>query len=332
MASNQNLSSGDFENGTGDEWPESGVAVSPSLGAVKTIIACLAVLGNSVVIIVMLLRHKMFSSFTNRLILHQSCIDLAAGLVFFCSTVLKSPNTVVVSKEGNLSDKLICSLLFSDFFLWCLNVTSTYNLVAISLERFVATCHMAKWRNSCTKAKLRRGAMVTSWVVGFVYCSHMTLMVEPVQGRCQFVPISPSLKICIGVLALSIEYVVPVLIMTYSYVKILTMLTKNLANPVNPRQHIIRRAKKNILVTILLVIIVFAICWTPTECYYVGTLLLDLQPNEPVYTAFTTLLACNLFINPIIYSFIYKHFRAQLSDLLTLGRYRRNRVENIPQG
>ena len=39
--------------------------------AVNTIIACLAVLGNSLVITVMLLRRRVFSSFTNRLILHS---------------------------------------------------------------------------------------------------------------------------------------------------------------------------------------------------------------------------------------------------------------------
>ncbi|XP_022108910.1 neuropeptide Y receptor type 2-like [Acanthaster planci] len=318
MASNR--SSTDLESAIG-------VLGSSPLDTVKTIISCLATLGNSAVIVVMLVRHKVFSSFTNRLILHQSFIDAAAGVVFYCSTVLKRPSTVVVSQEGNTADRLVCSFLFSDYFLWSLNVTSTYNLVIISLERFMGTCHPLKHRKHMNTT-LKLGAVVTSWGVGFVYSFHLTLLVEPIRGRCQFVAVSHAMKICIGVLAFTVEYVLPILTMVYSYGKILIALTKNLVNPVTPRQHFVHRAKKNVLVTLLMVTTVFVICWTPSECYYVGVLVLNLRENETLYISFTTLLACNLFINPVIYSFIYHNFRFHLRDLV-LGRFHRNRVENI---
>ena len=320
MASNQ--SNNDMDLGTG-------VLGGSLLDNLKTIISCFAVLGNGAVIVVMLLRRKMFSSFTNRLILHQSCIDTAAGIVFYCSTVLKRPSTVVVSQAGNISDRLVCSLFFSDYFLWSLNVTSTYNLVIISLERFMATCYPLKYRRMHLNVKLRLGTAMTSWVVGFVYSTHQTLLVEPVGGRCQFIAISHAMKVFIGILAFTLEFALPMLTMLGSYAKILSTLKKNLVNPVNPRQHIVRRAKKNVLVTLLMVTMVFVICWTPSECYYVGSLLLNLPANETIYIAFTTLLACNLFINPFIYCFMYHTFRSQLRDLV-LGRFLRNRVENIP--
>ena len=63
------------------------------------VIVCLTLLGNGTVIIVMVARRRQFSSFTNRLILHQSIIDALAGLVFFLHRIVKSPNLKVSEKK-----------------------------------------------------------------------------------------------------------------------------------------------------------------------------------------------------------------------------------------
>ncbi|XP_038069078.1 neuromedin-U receptor 2-like [Patiria miniata] len=246
-------------NETNDVWIEK--AHGP-LDAVYTIIACLAVLGNGLVITVMLLRRRVFNSFTNRLILHQSFIDSIAGVMFFLHHVVIKAKQISVSFEGSMTDQLSCRLIFSEFLLWGLYVASTYNLVMISLERFMATCHPVKHRNSLSVAKLKF-AIGIAWGTGFIYSSHLILMLEPREGRCQFIDMETVLIVFLASLVLIVESLVPITILTYAYSRILIKLTKKSTNPPNGPRNVMNKAKKNVLVTTMLIGIMFVVCWTP---------------------------------------------------------------------
>ncbi|XP_038073003.1 allatostatin-A receptor-like [Patiria miniata] len=269
---------------------------------INTIIACLAVLGNAMVITVMLLRRRAFSSFTNRLLLHQSVIDALNGLMFFLFTVVPE-FPFMVSLEGNAYDQLACRVVYSGVLHWSLNVTSTYNLVIISLERFMATCYPVKHRNTWSKSKLKL-ALATSWAVGFLYGSHMLFVFEPRQGECQAIRMGLGLRVLLWVVVVvGTEYLVPLAILIYTYTRILIALTRKVGNPAGGQLNSLSKAKKNVLVTVLLAGIMFVVCWTPAEIYYIDVLFFDDSFGDGVYVALTGVLACNMFINPIIYCF-----------------------------
>ena len=303
--------------------PES---LSPVHYAVNTIIACLAVLGNGMVITVMLLRRRVFSSFTNRLILHQSIIDCITGVVFFGQKVLRGPTTIV-SVEDTFYDHFVCRVVASDLFLWLMNATSTYNLVIISLERFMATCYPVKHRNSFSKSKLKI-AVVIPWVTGLLYASHLLFLFEARLGECRPIFMEPGVRAIFSSAVVVTEYFAPITVLIYTYTRILIVLTKKLVNPVNGQQNTMSKAKKNVLVTTLLIAIMFVVCWTPIEAQFIYST----ASNTPgmlsiLYAPFTALVACNMFVNPIIYCFKYEKFRSQLKYLV-LKRFRRNRVWN----
>ena len=130
-------------------------------------------------------------SFANRLILHQSIIDALAGLVFFFHRIVKSPN-LNVSEENSFLDHLVCRCFSRDWLLWWVYVTSTYNLVFISLERFLATCYPVKHRNMLNGRKLKI-AIGTAWAIGFASASPTLLLMEPSGGHCQ--PVALGRKI-----------------------------------------------------------------------------------------------------------------------------------------
>ncbi|XP_071788551.1 galanin receptor 2b-like [Asterias amurensis] len=295
--------------------------------AMNTIIACLAVLGNSMVITVMVSRQRSFNSFTNRLILHQSVIDTIAGVVFFLHKVIR-PVEMTVTLEGNVYDQLVCRLISSDFLLWAVNIASTYNLVIISLERLVATCYPVKYRNTVSSAWLKY-AIGASWSLGIVYASHLIMVFEPNNGRCRDVDVQLGIRLMAGSIVLSVEYFIPLIIIVVSYTKIVIMLSKKLDKPVNVRQHRLIEAKNNVLTTVILAGVMFVICWTPNEYDYMKALFFLEFWDETIYDALTGLLACNMFVNPIIYCLNYKHFRRQLSILVSKG-CRSNRVEEQP--
>ncbi|XP_038069067.1 galanin receptor type 1-like [Patiria miniata] len=314
----------DFNNATNNYLIQN--PLTPQLVAVFTIIACLAVLGNGLVITVMLLRRRVFSSFTNRLILHQSAIDCVTGVVFFVWRVVLQIIQKPVFFEGNIIyAQLICRFITVDYFVWCMNVTSTYNLVIISLERFMATCHPVKHRNTWTSVKLKF-AMGTAWAIGFMYGSHFAFLFEVNEGHCQPTELETSLKVFEISATITIEYLVPTTILIYTYSRIFMKLTKKSANPVHGARNTTNKAKKNVLVTTMLIGIMFVLCWTPIEVVYLYQQLSG-DWSTPLYDIFTSLVACNMLVNPVIYCFKYEKFRSELRKLV-LKRCRRNQVED----
>ncbi|XP_038068929.1 allatostatin-A receptor-like [Patiria miniata] len=308
------------QNGTNDIWIEN---ASHLMDAVKTIIACLAVLGNGMVITVMLLRRRVFSSFTNRLILHQSmCV---AGVVFLVWQVVLLNILTPMSLKGTIYDQLMCRLIYTDVPFWCLSVTSTYNLVMISLERFMATCHPVKHRNCGSSAKLRF-AMGTTWAIGFIYGSHFTFLLKAGREGCQMTQMEIGLKIFATSVAMVIEYLVPITILIYAYSRITIKLAKKSANPMYRPRIDMNKAKKNVLVTTMLIGLMFAVCWTPTVVNHVRSLITGIK-GDLSYAVATSLVSCNTFVNPIIYCWKYEHFRLELRSLF-IRRCRRNRVED----
>ncbi|XP_038066382.1 cephalotocin receptor 2-like [Patiria miniata] len=312
-----------FRNNTNADWLLD--PLSPHLAAVYTLIACLAVLGNGMVITVILLRRQVFCSFTNRLILHQSIIDCLAGVMFFLHLVVINAKHISVSIEDTLKDQLVCRFLYSGFALWWVNVTSTYNLVMISLERFMATCHPVKHRNTWSAAKLKF-AVGIAWATGFIYSAHFVFIAEPHQGHCRPTELVTSLKIFEASAVITIEYLVPMTILIYTYSQIIITLTKKSANPMNGPRNVMNKAKKNVLVTTLLIGVLFTVFWTPSEILYICQLFSG-DWDILFYSLITSLLACNMLVNPIIYCFKYDHFRSELRNLV-IGRCRRNRVED----
>ena len=289
----------------------------PLLVAVNISIACLALLGNGLVITVMLARRSVFSSTVNRLILHQSIIDAITAVVFFLQKIF-SESFAVVSVKNTFFDEFLCRVLYSDFFLWFLYVTSTYNIVIISLDRFMATVYPLKHRklNSSNKVKF---AIAVPWGIGFAHSFQFVFVYQPNQGLCEAVPRNRTFLLVSTAIVVSIEYVVPITILLYTYTGILITLKRRKTRPVSGRQDFFRRAKTNVLKIVVLVGSAFIICWAPAEVDYVLARVFYIYSSEPIYNAFIVLVSCNTAINPIIYCFTYEHFRAQLKDVLGKG-------------
>ncbi|XP_038066381.1 galanin receptor 2b-like [Patiria miniata] len=253
----------DLGNGTNDAWFPEPRPLRRLLDAVNTILACLAVLGNGMVITVMLLRRRVFSSFTNRLILHQSIIDSIAGILFFFLHVVINTQRISVSMERSINDQLVCRLMYSDFALWCVCVTSTYNHVIISVERFMAICYPVKHRNTWTKSKLKI-VVTTAWIVGCIDGVPVLFFTEPHQGHCQMVNLKSGWDYFVYTVPFAIQYLVPITVITFSYTRILIMLTKKCVNPVNGAPNVISKAKNNLISTTLIISIMFVL--SSTDC------------------------------------------------------------------
>ncbi|XP_071799980.1 galanin receptor 2b-like [Asterias amurensis] len=305
------------------------MANSGVLTVINSIIAALAFIGNGAVIFVMTVRRKKFGSFTNRLIRHQSVIDFNAAAVFLLLRVVIPHDDWVTQVGQNFLGGFYCRFIHADVFIWGINVASTYNLVLISMERFMATCWPVKHRNACSLYRVRV-SMVAAWAIGLLYGLHFALLKHVHNGKCEFVQLETAPQALEATVALLIEYLIPVCLMSFSYVRIFTTLRRKLAgnatvNPRRQRHGIMGKAKKNVVETMLLAGVMFFVCWTPTEVLYTVHIATNGQTPHIMYLAFTGLLTCNMCVNPIIYCFKYEHFRVEIVKLVG-SKFRRNRV------
>ncbi|XP_054157241.1 trissin receptor-like [Oppia nitens] len=126
-----------------------------------------------------------------------------------------------------------------------------------------------------------------------------------------------------------LTFAIPLLIQSYSYASIGRKLLKD--KVINNRLALRRnsgsdRDKAKIIRMLIAVVIVFSICWLPIKTFM---LLLAFWPNMleindkiSYYTYIASFFFChwlamaNSFVNPIIYSFMSKSFRADFKDVL----------------
>ncbi|PIK53656.1 putative galanin receptor type 2-like [Apostichopus japonicus] len=181
---------------------------------INIVIGTCGFLGNSVVVIVFLARgKKTFKNWTQMYILHQSSIDCLASMVFL---LLRYFNDSATLAAGGRRQILICKIWFSEYFLWSLFMVSTYNLVLVSLERFLAIVFPVLHRNHMSRRKVL-ATMVVPWLWAFTFQSYWPPVYELFGTDC--FPVWPQrwLQPFFGVLTFLFEYFLPLMVMLISY-------------------------------------------------------------------------------------------------------------------
>ena len=100
-------------------------------------IASVGILGNVVVLVVILGLTAMRKKLTTLFIINQSIIDALTAVFLLLTTVLPSDGRVYKT----VADDLYCRLWVTRLPLWICIHCSTYNLVALTLERYMSVVH-----------------------------------------------------------------------------------------------------------------------------------------------------------------------------------------------
>jgi 7 transmembrane receptor (rhodopsin family) len=96
----------------------------------------------------------------NLLIVNQSCIDLLASIILLLwSTV---PVTVFPMSNSSLRDQFVCHVWLSRFLPWSLLFASTYSVLAITIERFLAIVHPVVHKVHVRTSLVYRSSFITS--------------------------------------------------------------------------------------------------------------------------------------------------------------------------
>ena len=189
---------------------------------IRVIVGSLGVLGNTLVVVFIKYK-KLFQQLKTTLVVNQSVID------GFVSVLLVMLSFLTRQRHGGVdgvSMELYCKLWLSQIALWGLMTSSTYNLMAISVERYFAVVHPLRYKVSFTKTKLNVLVAVI-WCFGVVFiASFVVPTTGVVHGTCYVSYFWPSRDAARAVAALQtfVNLLMPILVHSVCYARILTTL------------------------------------------------------------------------------------------------------------
>uniref|UniRef100_A0A6I8S668 Galanin receptor type 1 n=1 Tax=Xenopus tropicalis TaxID=8364 RepID=A0A6I8S668_XENTR len=288
-------------------------AVKPLLGigidnvitlVVFGMIFALGVLGNSLVITV-LARNKPGKprSTTNIFILNLSIADLAYLLfcIPFQSTVYVLPTWVLGA--------FICK--FIHYFFTVSMLVSIFTLSAMSVDRYVAIVHSRR----SSAIRVSRNALVgviVIWILSIAMASPVAynqgLVYKNNQTFCwESWPNAQQKRIYV-VCTFVFGYLLPLLLISFCYAKVLNHLHKKLRNMSKKSE----ASKKKTAQTVLVVVVVFGISWLPHHVIHLWVEYGSFPLTQASFV-FRIVAHClaysNSSVNPIIYAFLSENFR-----------------------
>ncbi|XP_041478028.1 nociceptin receptor-like [Lytechinus variegatus] len=287
---------------------------------VQLVLSVIGIIGNILVIIVVINRGKTRFA-TDVLIGNLAFADFLTSLL-----MIPRPRSDLV--PDNWKGMLYCRIEYSNVFMWISTVASVFILTVISVERLVAVKYPLKFKMIFT-AKRSRRLVSFSWIGATVLnVNTLAISAHDIENHvCKTELLAHVVHMTIGVLLFMFKYLMPIAIMIGSYVKIIQILRSEARNfqpdgrtAFHPARQI-SKTMRRMTRTVLIVVIVFIICWSPDQiCFFLFNL--KLYPTY-LYSDIYRVLVCLGFVNscsnPLIYSVRNKKFRTELSHFLCIS-------------
>ncbi|XP_043937931.1 galanin receptor type 1-like [Protopterus annectens] len=276
----------------------------------------IGIIGNTLVMVVIgRIKSRRSRSTTNTFILNLSIADLSFLLfcVPFQATIYSLPEWIFGA--------FLCK--FVHYFLMVSMLVSIFTLVAMSVDRYIAVVH-AK-RSPCIRNKKNASIAVgVIWVLSFIIAvpvaQHQILINHVEAPNSSFCwednwsneVLRKSYKVTI----LVIGYLLPLVLISCCYAKVLYHLHKRMKNMSKKSE----RSKKKTAQTVFLVVAVFLISWMPQHIIMIWVQFGQFPLNDGTF-AFRIISHCMAYghscINPIIYAFLSENFRKACRQVFT---------------
>ncbi|XP_066478036.1 G-protein coupled receptor 83 isoform X2 [Tiliqua scincoides] len=117
-------------------------------------------------------------------------------------------------------------------------------------------------------------------------------------------------------------YILPLLIISITYMTVAKKLWfRRVIGDVTIEQYFALQRKKMMTIKMMmLVVVIFAVCWFPLNCYVILLSSQVIHTNNGLYFAFHWLAMSSTCYNPFVYCWLNENFRAELKTFLTICR------------
>ncbi|XP_072389103.1 adipokinetic hormone/corazonin-related peptide receptor variant I [Diabrotica undecimpunctata] len=234
---------------------------------VYSILMVFSTIANTTVLVLILKRRKKFPSRINMMLVHLSIADL---LVTFLMMPLEIGWAATVQW---LAGDAMCRIMmfFRIFGLYL----SSFILVCISIDRFYAVL------KPLDRGGMREKIMVAAAWIGACICSAPQMLIFHVEVhpnvtwyyQCVTYNAFPSFahELAYVILGMMMMYLLPLVVIIYSYASILLEIFRRTRNPIGADSvtrsslPFLDKAKIRTLKMTIIIVFVFFICWTPYQ-------------------------------------------------------------------
>lgn len=276
---------------------------------------CTVALFGNLLVCHVIFRHKRMRTVTNIFIANLAVSDLLL---------------ITLNVPFNIAKSLMNEWVFGDAMCHITNMSlitsvyaSTFTLTVIALDRQRVLLYPLRPRI------MKSGGMIVVaiiWIVSIIMAlpfgiyneTKQVNMVLDISLRCT--PNFPSelFEQCLTVVTIVIQYILPLSIIGITYGRIVRRIWERTdLGAVTAFQHARRsKHKKKSIKMLMIVVVVFAVCWMPLNLYHILT---DLHPDIKTFRySSTAFFACHWFAlsstcyNPFIYCWLNEAFRAEI--------------------
>lgn len=282
-----------------------------------TAISILGTIGNAfVLIIVFRAKDDMKNSLSTIFLVNQSLLDGTASILLM--TDHWTERLIDVKSLEPSIVQWYCKAWFGGVPVWGILAASTYNLVVLSLERYLCVRYPIAHKNFSYKKTILIAFLI--WMIFIPYqFSHQTTTSKVLEdGTCGQFSNWPndSTRRGIGIFLIFIQFILPLIIITFTYTSLAIIFSRRNSN-VHPLQNnqIVNntRIRKNSIKTFALVAFAFIFCWFWNQTYFLGFQFNLIKKLDGDYYQFTVFMVfVNCCVNPFIYTFRYDKFKKEL--------------------
>ncbi|XP_071498343.1 allatostatin-A receptor-like [Diadema antillarum] len=291
---------------------------------VQLISAIVGIVGNLLVIVILFQRRAK----------SRSMDTLIGGLAVadFLTSVFIIPIPRASSVPKTWQGEVYCRLISTQLLLWSCITASSYLLMSISVERYLAVVFPFQFNRYVTRRRVSIFIAVV-WLLSLLSGIHAFIVygVKDLTQRCGERYLSERSRVIIAIYWFCLRLVIPCFTMIITQLLIARQLNKQAAffndaanthaveaRKQTPSFHIV--ARNRVIKMMFIVILIYIICWSPNQIaflgYNLGWVPLSFL-NSPLQQVLTVLGFFNSCANPVIYAARYPEFRAALRDMFT---------------
>ncbi len=307
------------------------------------VISTLGLVGNAMVVAILLGFKSLRKKMTNVFIVNQSILDFLTATTLLLTTLIEYDGRYL----SGLADEIYCRMWLGKVPLWSFLMSSSYNLVALTLERYFKVVYPIKHKVSFTPFKA--GVILALvWIVGPLFNVAYDVATSRVEnGRCRMLEIWPSRSAhqAAGVIAFVLQYFIPIGILAFCYSHMAYSLQRRItavsggaghtvpqpgnggeqevARPGQQQTSKLMKGRKNIIKTLALVSTAFLLClsWNQWVFLLFNLGVLDYRAFDTVFYHFSVVaMFLNCCVNPFIYTAKYQAFQAALKKIFCAGK------------
>lgn len=294
---------------------------TPTTQVIYAIVSIVALLGNTLVILVFIWDKKLLKKSHNKLILSLAIADVLTAVNLITNPAFVLGDSFPYPTNPVLGE-LFCRLIWSRTVLFQLVVFSVYICLALTAERWFAVVKPHKYSDAFSRKK-NICYIFSSWVCGFLFGG--SGMIETVYNASsnqicefQFIAEGSALRVVVGIFQAVMKMFFPCITMMGLYIHMIFTVKTSAAASAASKVKLRGSMTRMVGVTCCTLII----CYGPNQVLWVFALAGKTELDSKVHhtTALLTFIASC--VNPFIYGLSNRHYRKRYKEILFTAYHR----------